>query len=99
MIFEQYCDDTFIVHLASRLFLDLNYVTQITVQNKISKFMFVNWSLCLYHDLVASSLVSGNFEVPFTDTLDPIAKKLTYVLLTVYISGQITWVLVVRGGF
>jgi len=67
--FEQYGDDTLIVHLALRLFLDLNYVTQISVQNKISKYMFVNWSLCLYHDLVASSLASDNFEVRVTDTL------------------------------
>jgi len=79
--------------LALRLFLDLNYVTQITVQNKISKFMFVNWSLYLYHNLVASSLASDNFEVRVTSTLETISRKLIYVLLVMYISGRITWVL------
>jgi hypothetical protein len=43
MIFGQYGDDTLIVHVALRSFLGLNYVTQITVQNKIGKFLFVNW--------------------------------------------------------
>ena len=38
--------------------------------------MLVNWSLYLYHNLVASSLISDNFEVRVTSTLDTIARQL-----------------------